>query len=84
MELSVSMSTISSSLLRRIGSKNAGSILAALIHVDPPTSFHNPVYLGCCQYAYNLHPEDLKLNTEFYNQTFGDYDAQLKLQSTLQ
>ena len=48
--------------------------LCKLLDLDPPTPFHDSVYLGCGQFECDGQESELKHHQDFYNQTFGDDD----------
>ena len=53
-------------------------IKATGLKLDDPTEFHNSVYLGCCQYENHILESEVKLHTDFFNQTFGDEEFKHK------
>ena len=46
--------------------------LCSLLDLDPPTPFHDSVYLGCGQFECDVKESELKIHQDFYNETFGD------------
>ena len=48
------------------------------LRLDPPTPFHDSTYLGCQQYDSYCTETDLKLQRDYYNQTFADEEYDIK------
>ena len=39
--------------------------LKQFLNLDPPTPFHNSVYLGCCQYEYHVTDDEIRIQEDY-------------------
>lgn len=57
-------------------------VAAPGLKLHPPSEFHNSVYLGCCQYEYEVAEKEIMLHTDFYDQTLVTKLSSSKLLKT--